>query len=147
MEIQGFSNYLIYPDGRVFSKRRNKFMKIKTTKNGYKRIGLRNNNQYFKLVHRLVAEAFIPNPDNKPCVDHIDRVRTNNHISNLRWVTYSENSQNLGDIKTNTSGHKYISKIKYGWVFRKNINGIKHTKGFNTLEEAIEYKKEYLTTS
>lgn len=47
-----------------------------------------------KFVHRLVAETFIPNPENKPEVDHIDTVRTNNHVNNLRWVTRSENFRN-----------------------------------------------------
>lgn len=47
-----------------------------------------------KLIHRLVAETFISNPENKPEVDHIDTVRTNNHVDNLRWVTRSENFKN-----------------------------------------------------
>lgn len=46
-------------------------------------------------VHRIVAELFIPNPDNKPCIDHIDGDRTNNMYTNLRWVTYKENSHNV----------------------------------------------------
>jgi len=45
-------------------------------------------------IHRLVAEAFIPNPENKPCIDHIDTNRGNNSIGNLKWVTYCENANN-----------------------------------------------------
>lgn len=45
-------------------------------------------------IHRLVAAAFIPNPNNKPCVDHIDGNRLNNHVDNLRWATHLENNNN-----------------------------------------------------
>lgn len=45
-------------------------------------------------IHRVVAELFIPNPDNKPCVDHIDTNINNNRVDNLRWVTYIENNNN-----------------------------------------------------
>ena len=145
MEIVGYPNYLIYEDGRVFSKNRNKFMEIDTHKNGYKRIQLWTNKKaYHKLVHRLVATAYIPNDDNKPCVDHIDRDTTNNHFSNLRWVTHLENQQNLGDNRSNTSGYKNISRHRNSWKFQKLVNGTRHIKNFKTLEEAIEYKTQYL---
>ena len=62
---------------------------------GYWRITIRRNGKKEnRLVSRLVAMAFVPNPGNKPCIDHIDGDSLNNNISNLRWVTYKENSNN-----------------------------------------------------
>ena len=61
--------------------------------NGYLYVQLwdsSNRTNHRRAVHRLVAEAFIPNPENKPTVDHINHIRTDNHVSNLRWATYKE---------------------------------------------------------
>lgn len=64
-------------------------------KNGYMHITLcKGGEKHSFSIHRLVAEAFIPNPDNKPCIDHINTDRTDNRAENLRWVTYQENNNN-----------------------------------------------------
>lgn len=142
MEIQGFENYLIYPDGKVFSKKNNKFLKESKNSRGYINYRLGKDGKGFK-GHRLVAMHYIPNPENKPQVDHINRKRDDNRIENLRWVTQSENMQNTIDIRiTNTSGHKNIryDKTERKYLYVKYINGKKHKKRFETLEEALEYK-------
>lgn len=73
-------------------------------------------------VHRLVAAAFIPNPENKPCIDHIDGDRANNHADNLRWVTVKENQNNpitkskwIGK-KAKPHHEKAVEQIKTGIV-------------------------------
>ncbi len=61
---------------------------------GYKLVSVTSNGKQWSLfVHRLVAKCFIPNPSNKPIVNHIDRNRSNNHVDNLEWCTPKENSQ------------------------------------------------------
>lgn len=61
-------------------------------------------------VYRAVAELFIPNPENKPCVDHINTIRTDDRVNNLRWVTYKENNNNLiTRTKPNGFLHKHHS--------------------------------------
>lgn len=63
--------------------------------NGYLHASLwKNNKMKFIPIHRLIAEAFIPNPQSKPCIDHINTNRTDNRIENLRWCTYQENNNN-----------------------------------------------------
>jgi hypothetical protein len=66
------------------------------------------------FAHQLVAKAFLPNPDNKLLVDHIDGNKSNNNVSNLRWVTPSENSFNKTLTRANNTGYPGIMKTKKG---------------------------------
>ena len=100
--IEGYENlYEISNFGRVKSLskligRRIKpetFLKIRITPHGYEMVTLCKNGKPFNAsVHRLIAKAFIENPLNKPCINHIDGNKLNNDISNLEWCTYRENN-------------------------------------------------------
>jgi len=143
MEIIGYPNYLIYEDGRVFSKKSNRFIKSRIDTKGYPSVETNENgNRKLHRVHRLIAIHYIPNPENKPYVDHINRDKTDNRIENLRWVNRSENEQNKGKQKNNTSGHKYISyhKSQKRWIYSKRTNGKTKRKYFKTKTEALCYK-------
>ena len=85
------SNYKVSNYGRLFSKRTNKILKGELTEKGYIRVALTEHKRY--LVHCIVARTFIPNPENKPQVNHIDSNRQNNNVKNLEWVTAKENIQ------------------------------------------------------
>lgn len=109
-DIKGYEGiYQVSNLGRVKSLKRysnnnantkDRLLKPSFNKKGYLRVVLcKNGIQYNKTIHRLVAEAFIPNPDNKPQVNHIDEDKTNNRISNLEWMTNKENRNHGTAIK------------------------------------------------
>lgn len=80
---------------KVMNVRTGKILKPAKASNGYLTVALcKNGVQKTHTIHRIIAEAFIPNPDNKPCIDHINTDRTDNRIENLRWVTYKEQMEN-----------------------------------------------------
>lgn len=113
-EIKGFNNYKVSNFGRVISIRTNKILKPTDNGRGYLRFLLLgdDNNTHTVYIHRIIAEAFIPNPDNKPCIDHINTNKQDNRIENIRWVTYKENTNNELTIeRVRNSGKKNRKKI------------------------------------
>lgn len=85
--------YAITSCGKVWSYRRKKFLEPRSNKNGYLRVNLIKDKEMTTFyIHRLVAEAYLDNPNNYETVDHIDFDKTNNCVNNLQWMSRSENS-------------------------------------------------------
>ena len=144
--IKGFENYSISNFGNVANVKTGKILKSSINGRGYLKVGLNiKGNRFTKKIHRLVAEAFIANPLNKPCIDHIDNDILNNNINNLRWTTISENLMNQSIRKNNSSGIKGVcfNKKSNKWEARIEMNKNKYFLGyFNTLEEAKEARQK-----
>lgn len=103
------TNYYVYEDGKIYNKKTKRFLNGSVFNNGYRFVSLSVDNKAKNyLLHRIVAQAFIPNPNNLPQVNHIDGNKLNNHKRNLEWVTSKQNTQ-----------HAYknglVSKKKNGW--------------------------------
>ena len=100
-----YSGYSISSFGRVQNSKTGRYLKPQPSREGYLHVKIYMNGKiYCKLVHRLVAEYFIPNPDKLPQVNHIDEDKTNNKVWNLEWVTPQEN--------TNHSKYQYESEVQ-----------------------------------
>lgn len=101
IKIKDFENYSIDKKGTVYSlsfkgKKKIKILKPAKNKDGYLFVNLYKNKKYYeKRINRLVAEAFIPNPEKKPEVNHKNGIKTDNKVENLEWVTRSENMKHL----------------------------------------------------
>ena len=114
-----YYNYIVYSDGTVYSKKRKRFLKGKIDNVGYHVYALaigdrfisNTNKKLSKMVyaHRLIAQLFLPNPNNLPYVHHIDGNRLNNDVSNLKWVSFKQHSQYHTN-KTQKEKPKYYKK-------------------------------------
>lgn len=154
--ISGFPSYLIYDDGRIWSNKTKKFLRPSCTKRGYKSIELFNDEGSKRFnIHRLVAEAFIPNPNHLPQVNHKDEDPRNNCVSNLEWCTAKYNmNYGVGAI----TRHSKIDYTKEVFKINARINGKKvsvpvymYTKegnfirAFNSIKEASNYMNIHST--
>lgn len=112
---------------------------LRGSSHGYKRIGIGNVRHY---VHRLVAEAFIPNPNNLPCVDHINSIKTDNRVENLRWCDKSTNAMNRTAQINNKSGIKGVSWYNNKWHMEIKVKGKRIRLRFDTIEEATQARQD-----
>ena len=146
--IPFFNGYFVSNYGRIKSKYR--ILKQRVDSKGYSTTKIKNNDGDVKnlQVHRIVATAFIPNLDNKPCVDHIDTDRTNNRVmfndegtidyekTNLRWVTPKENANNPNSLRKLRNAQNNEDK-KRKRIATRLANG-----GKTSPKEVFSYTKE-----
>ena len=136
--IKGYEGlYIITSYGRVFSVvKRDRFSRIMGggevkqhltgSRRDYHFVVLYKNGKGKQFyVHQLVAMSFIPNPENKPQVDHIDNNKENNHVENLRWVTHKENSRNP-QTRFKQRGTKAIDQYDADGKFIGSYGSIRH---------------------
>lgn len=116
-------NYHVTEDGRVFSLNYRRTGEAKEKKgfidkDGYKCVRLhKDGKRKTSRVSRLVAIAYVPNPDNKPTVDHINRVRTDNRACNLRWADMVEQSNNRKEHPINNKQSKPVMCVETGKIY------------------------------
>ena len=139
--VKDYENYSISSFGRIRNNKTDRILKPGKNADGYHQVHLSKNGKEKKhRINRLVAIAFLPNHDDKPKVDHIDREQiTNNNITNLRWASSSENGYNQCIHKNNMTGFKGVSLHKSSQKYRAFIciNGkSKHLGCFKTAEDA-----------
>jgi hypothetical protein len=121
------NNYSVSNFGRVRNNKTSKIVKGSINSEGYLNLDYTiEGTRHYKKIHRLIAVAFVPNPEDKPCVDHIDNNRTNNNAYNLRWCTIGENQQNKCVHKNNSTGTK-------GVYFRKDAKDTENNKKWRAI--------------
>lgn len=146
-EWKDFHRYRVSSIGRVQSLygKGIKMLKPDIDKDGYEYLRLHNvsgsDKRKLKIaVARVVALAFIPNPENKPTIDHINRIKTDNRVENLRWATTLEQNNNRHYTKLSSSGYRYITTREDRYeVCARGI----YIGRFKTIEDAIIARDEY----
>lgn len=143
--IKEYPNYEVSTFGNVRNVSTGKILKPRIERHGYSAVILyRNRKGKNHRIHRLVANAFIPNLSNKSDVDHIDNNKLNNNITNLRFASRSENNQNTTLRNDNTSGYKGVTwnKCNKTWIAQIVMNGKrKYLGSFDNIEDAVEARQ------
>jgi len=144
MEYRDYHNYKIYENGDIWSNTKKKIL-IPHINNKYYRISLWIDGKVKCMyIHTLLGLCFIPNPENKPEIDHIkSNEKLNNNLNNLRWATRSEQQHNKGISKRNKTGVIGVTPQNNRFLATFTINKKIFRKSFATLEDAVIQRREW----
>ena len=134
-DIDNYPGYLIYENGSIYSKKSQKFLKPIKKSTGYYAVNLYDINGIRKMffIHRLVAQNFLPNPNNYPDINHKDENKANNSANNLEWCNKKYNEQygtkKIRELETKTlnnkvNGHKKIGQFSLNNVLIREWNSL-----------------------
>ena len=154
------TNYIVYSDGRIYSKRFNKFLTPKLNWDGYQRIQMWKNGKCNMISwHRIIAQTFIENPNNYDVVNHKNGIKSDNRVENLEWCTQQQNiihawktGLSKGNKKVdmldlnNTFIQTFENAILAGKFINRHPSGITHCCR-NEIKTCGNYKWRYSKTS
>lgn len=121
--------YILYDNGRLFDIEKGEFKATHINRGYLEYVFFYEGERKYVQAHRLVAKTFIPNPENKPCIDHINTIRDDNRVQNLRWCTPQENI-------LNPITYKRINDVKKKPIVGMDKNGNEVCR-FNCVNDAI----------
>lgn len=129
MKTLSLSDYTITENGEIINNRNGKKLKPQPNGKGYLRVSIGGKLQF---IHRLVAEKYIPNPENKPQVNHKDGNKLNNSVDNLEWVSNMENRQHAVKNLLHLSGEK----CPWSKITQKDVDFIRENKQYTARQIA-----------
>lgn len=138
MKTLYLSDYIITEQGEVINKKSGRKVKPQPNGKGYLRVSISGK---LRFVHRLVAEKYVPNPENKPQVNHKDGNKLNNSADNLEWVTNMENRQHA----VNNLLHLTGEKCPWSKLTRKDVDFIRNNKTLTQKQLAEKYNVSVFT--
>lgn len=136
--------YIVYSDGRIFGKRKKNFVKPIIDINGYAFVNFRHINGKCMKIHLIIANLFIPNPNNLPQINHINGIKTDNRVENLEWCN---NRYNCLIHHNSKFPGAYYDKRSKKWRSGIYINGKRIYLGYyDTKQEGSKVYMEYINS-